>query len=122
MNDNHQSKYDAYGLTKNDMIEFMINIEVPPTSSMVTPLILMVSIQVNAAVVEAREMLTMLLVVDYTNSKFNEKLGKPIISLNHCYYEGISKESLIKSAREEIKLNEEQKGYTTSHHVRMFRS
>ena len=60
--------------------------------------------------------------IDYAISKFNEKLGKPIISLNHCYYEGISKESLIKSAREEIKLNEEQKGYTTSHHVRMFRS
>jgi peptidoglycan/xylan/chitin deacetylase (PgdA/CDA1 family) len=49
--------------------------------------------------------------IDYAISKFNEKLGKPIISLNHCYYEGISKESLIKSAREEIKYMK-SKGYT----------
>ncbi|KAG4081545.1 hypothetical protein H8356DRAFT_1332375 [Neocallimastix lanati (nom. inval.)] len=180
LNDDHQSKYDAYRLTKNDIIGFMYSwcgiTEVPPVrKSFLLRLhrhlfslslkkknyhyglmngntsfpedqysreycccwyfaFFIVERAVNynfsyynndSSTTEPMAITVIVLWngdIDYAISKFNEKLGKPIISLNHCYYEGISKESLIKSAREEIKLNEEQKGYTTSHHVRMFRS
>ena len=40
--------------------------------------------------------------VDYALSQFKEYLGEPILSLNHCYYEDITKNTLLTLAESEI--------------------
>jgi len=49
--------------------------------------------------------------IDFAIDKFNEKIGKPIMSLNHCYYEKINQEKLLKLTEAEIDYMIE-KGYT----------
>jgi len=39
---------------------------------------------------------------DYALSVFSKHIGEPIISLNHCYYTGITESRLINSAKKEI--------------------
>jgi len=40
--------------------------------------------------------------VDYALARFKEKIGKPILSLNHVYYSGITKEKLLTLTEKEI--------------------
>ncbi|ORX83427.1 glycoside hydrolase/deacetylase [Anaeromyces robustus] len=49
--------------------------------------------------------------VNFALKSFKSSLGKPIISLNHCYYSDITKESLLNLVNEEIDYMLEQ-GYT----------
>jgi len=49
--------------------------------------------------------------IDYAISVFKKKLGKPILSLNHCYYKNISAETLIALTEAEIDYMLSQ-GYT----------
>ncbi|KAL6604711.1 glycoside hydrolase/deacetylase, partial [Neocallimastix sp. 'constans'] len=49
--------------------------------------------------------------VDYALGVFKKYIGKPILSLNHCFYQDISEESLLKLAEAEIDYMLSQ-GYT----------
>jgi peptidoglycan/xylan/chitin deacetylase (PgdA/CDA1 family) len=49
--------------------------------------------------------------IEYALDEFRRYIGKPIMSLNHCYYHNISKESLINLAEAEIDYML-SKGYT----------
>ncbi|ORX85804.1 glycoside hydrolase/deacetylase, partial [Anaeromyces robustus] len=49
--------------------------------------------------------------IDYAISEFNKKLSKPIISLNHCYYGGITESKLVTQAKKEIEYMKSN-GYT----------
>ncbi|OUM59852.1 carbohydrate esterase family 4 protein, partial [Piromyces sp. E2] len=49
--------------------------------------------------------------VDYALSKFKEKIGNGIISLNHVYYDEISETKLVNLAKKEIEYMKSQ-GYT----------
>jgi len=49
--------------------------------------------------------------VDYALNAFKEKLGQPILSLNHVYYQDITKEKLLTLTEKEIKYMLD-KGYT----------
>jgi len=48
--------------------------------------------------------------VDYALSKFKAKLGKGILSLNHCYYSGMTSNSLVNLIEKEIQYMKKQ-GY-----------